>query len=175
MTSSNVVRLRTILKIVRDRSSSVNPRSEPPVVDGRLDNVLFNVWLVSRATTGLLDQALRPSGLDGDEFALYSLLAAEDGATPGELARWMVAPATTVSSWVKRVESRGHAERQANPDDGRSYRLRLTEAGRAAHADAAARFLPVAEAVREGLGDAEGPVNESLHTVRAALFAALEP
>jgi DNA-binding MarR family transcriptional regulator len=144
------------------------------VIDERLDNVLFNVWLVSRATTGLLDQVLRPAGLDGDEFALYSLLLADDGATPGDLARWMTAPPTTVSSYVKRLERRGHASREHHPDDGRSYRLRLTTAGRRAHAEAAALFLPTLDAVREGLGKQEGAVTDALQAVRQALFAAGE-
>jgi DNA-binding MarR family transcriptional regulator len=164
-----IVRFRSTIMIVRDRSSSVNP----PVVDERLDNVLFNIWLVSRATTGLLDEALRPSGLDSDEFALYSLLAAEDGATPSELARWMVAPPTTVSSYVKRLRERGHAVQDPNPDDRRSYRLRLTEAGKAAHADAAACFAPMVEVIRAGLGKDEQRVNDALHTARDALFGAL--
>ena len=161
--------------MMRDRSTSVKGESEAPAIDGRLDNVLFNVWLVSRATNGLLDRALRPAGLDGDEFALYSLLLAGDGATPSDLARWMAAPPTTVSSYVKRLERRGHAEREANPDDRRSYRLRLTAAGRAAHAEAGALFLPALAAVRAGLGPDEGTVTEALHAVRQALYAAGNP
>jgi DNA-binding MarR family transcriptional regulator len=159
------------MEIVRDRSSSVNP----PVVDERLDNVLFNVWLVSRATTGVLDRALRDGPLDSDEFALYSLLLAGDGATPSELATWMVAPPTTVSSYVKRLEARGHAVREPNPDDRRSYRLRLTGAGVDAHHEAGALFLPMLAAVRAELGDDEQPVADALQTMRAVLFAAGEP
>jgi DNA-binding MarR family transcriptional regulator len=161
------------MTIVRVRSSSVKsfPSSD---VDERLDNVLFNVWLVSRATTGLLDAALKPSGLDSDEFALYSLLLAGDGATPTDLARWMVAPPTTVSSYVKRLERRGHAVRVANPHDGRSYLLQLTDAGRAAHTDAATRFLPVAEAIRAALGSKEASVTTALHVLRDAVVAVEE-
>jgi DNA-binding MarR family transcriptional regulator len=161
--------------MMRDRSTSVKGGSEPPAIDERLDNVLFNVWLVSRATNGLLDRALRPAGLDGDEFALYSLLLAGDGATPSDLARWMAAPPTTVSSYLKRLERRGHAEREANPADRRSYRLRLTAAGRAAHAEAGALFLPALAAVRAGLGRDEDAVTDALHAVRQALYAAGNP
>jgi DNA-binding MarR family transcriptional regulator len=135
--------------------------------------VLFNVWLVSRAATGLIDEALRSAGLDSDEFALYSLLLAEDGATPSELSRWMVAPPTTVSSYVKRLRQRGHAVQDPIPEDRRSYRLRLTEAGKAAHAEAAAAFVPVVEAVRAELGKDEDRVNRALHTARDALYGAL--
>ena len=92
-------------------------------------NVLFDVWLVSRATFAVLDAALAPSGLTADEFAIYSVLTSTDWMTPSELARWMAAPLTSMSSYIKRFESRGHIIRVAHPDDGRSYRLRLTAAG----------------------------------------------
>lgn len=116
-------------------------------VPAGLGNVLFDVWLVSRATTALLDEALRPSGLDADEFAVYSVLASGDDVTPSDLARWMSAPATTVSSYVKRFEARGHVRRAVHPDDGRSYYLQLTAEGRRVHRDAGARFIPLLERV----------------------------
>ena len=140
------------MEMMRDRSSSVKGKNLE--LDERLDNVLFDVWLVSRATTALLDEALRGSGLDSDEFAVYSVLASTEHMTPTELARWMSAPPTTVSSYVKRFEQRGHIVRTPNPDDGRSYRLSLTPAGRRAHRDAGALFLPVLDTVRDRIGDA---------------------
>ena len=81
----------------------------------------------------------------------------------------MAAPPTTVSSYVKRLESRGHLERRRNPADGRSYVLRLTAAGLAAHQAAGIAFLPVLARVRAQLGDEESAVRHSL----AALLLAL--
>ena len=156
---------------MRDRSSSVNP---PPGVRPDGTTLLLDVWLVSRAATGLLDDALAPSGLTADEFAVYSMLSGSDeGSTPSELAGWMAAPPTTVSSYVKRFEGRGHVERTPNPDDRRSYRVRLTAAGRAAHLDAAQRFLPVLQSVLEALG-ATGRTDEDVAAGLAALRAALD-
>ena len=156
---------------MRDRSTSVNP---PPTLDPRLDNVLFDVWLLSRATTALLDERLSASGLDSDEFAIYSVLRSTEGMTPTELAHWMAAPTTTVSSYVKRFEARGHVERTPNPDDGRSYRLRLTSAGRRAHAKTADHFLPVLSKVNAAIG-AQAPATHrrlrALHSAVAAVAA----
>ena len=135
-----------------DDGSSGPDDGSPGELDEGLDNVLFDVWLVSRATTALIDEVVRPSGLDADEFAVYSVLAAGDGMTPTELARWMAAPATTVSSYVKRFERRGHVERVANSDDRRSYRVRLTSAGRRAHLAAGELFLPIRERVTARVG-----------------------
>lgn len=131
--------------------SSTSPR-EPDEVGADIGNVLFDTWLASRAVHALIDTAIEASGLDADEFAIYSTLAAGDGVTPTELAQWMAAPTTTVSSYVKRFERRGHVERVPNPDDRRSYRLQLTAAGRDAHRAAGELFAPTLAAVEEILG-----------------------
>jgi DNA-binding MarR family transcriptional regulator len=125
-------------------------------------NVLFDVWLVSRATFAVLDRALAPSGLSADEFAIYSVLASTDAMTPTELARWMAAPPTSMSSYIKRFEARGHLIRAAHPDDGRSHRLQLTRSGRAAHRAAGKLFQPVLEQV-------EGVLEHPAATARAIL------
>src|SRR5688572_19462182 len=114
--------------MMRDRSTSVNPSPSHPVdgVPTEGTNVLFDVWLVARATGQLLDPVLSPTGLDADEFGIYSALSASDTTTPGELARWLSVPPTTVSSVVRRLEARGHVTRTRNPTDGRSFVLALT-------------------------------------------------
>lgn len=129
----------------------------------------FLVWLASRATTDLIDAALASSGLDGDEFAIYSVLTAASTITPTELARWMAAPPTTVSSYVKRFEARGHITREPNPSDRRSYRIKLTPAGRRAHRAAAQHFHPVRIRVEAALGQQATEVREALLALRAAL------
>ncbi len=137
-----------------------------------LGNVLFDVWLVSRAVDALINDAIRPSGLDADEYAIYSVLSSGDAMTPTELARWMAAPATTVSSYIKRFERRGHVERVANPDDGRSYRVRLTGEGRRTHTEASTLFRPLLTDVEEVLGDRGAATHDhlqGLHQVIAAL------
>ena len=156
--------------MVRSRSNGVNPLSAAEVRAEGVDS-LFLVWLAARSTEALLDQALTPVGLSGDEFALYSMLAACESITPSELARWMAAPPTTVSSYVKRLESRGHASREPNPADGRSYRLRLTRAGRAAHSGAVALVRPLSTRLADELADDEGSVGDALLRVRAAVDA----
>ena len=134
-------------------------------------DVTFLVWLTSRATADLIDRTLAPTGLDGDEFAIYSVLASTEGMTPTELAHWMAAPATTVSSYVKRFETRGHVQREPIPQDRRSYRIKLTPAGRRAHRAAVAAFTPLRTRVINQLGTQEGEVREALITLRTALDA----
>lgn len=171
---------------MRDRSSSVKGwarESKSRAADDRAgrasatddgatpadENVLFAVWSASRATTGLLDSVLAPAGLTADEFAVYSLLTARPTITPTELARWMSAPATTVSSYVKRFQGRGHVERVPNPDDGRSYSIRLTDSGRQVHWACAERFLPALQRVEVALGAREPAVRDALRQLETAV------
>lgn len=83
----------------------------------------------------------------------------------------MAAPATSVSSYVKRFEARGHVTREPHPVDRLSYRLHLTAAGRAAHQDAATRFGPVRQRVIEALGTRDLATGESLLALRTVVDA----
>ncbi|MCV2392899.1 winged helix DNA-binding protein [Actinotalea sp. M2MS4P-6] len=139
-----------------------------------LGNVLFDVWLAARATTALVDDAVRASGLNADEFAVYSVLAATDGMAPSDLARWMSAPATTVSSYIGRFTRRGHVRRVPNPEDGRSYLVQLTEAGRAAHLDAGRGFLPLLDEVTRRLGPDADEMHERLAVLHRILAGAAD-
>ncbi len=121
--------MRSRSKSVKGGSDRPDQSPQAPVVPPEGTNVLFDVWLVSRATFAVLDAALAPSGLTADEFAIYSVLTSSGSMTPSELARWMAAPLTSMSSYIKRFEGRGHITRVANPADGRSYRLQLTANG----------------------------------------------
>ena len=150
---------------MRSRSKSVKSES----ADGT--NVLFDVWLVSRATFGVLDNALASSGLTADEFAIYSVLMSSDAMTPGELARWMSAPLTSMSSYIKRFENRGHITREAHPADGRSYRILLTASGRAAHSAAGRLFQPVLDRVENSLEQPAPTVRVALQSLLRALSA----
>ena len=147
--------------MVRSRSTSVKPLTTKEIVDEEVDP-LFMVWLVARSAEDLLDSVLAASGIRGDEFAIYSVLAASPGITPSELSRWMAAPATSVSSYVKRLEARGHLTRRPHPKDRRSYRIHLTATGKRTHQEAVELFRPVRTQVVESLGDQDRPVRDSL-------------
>jgi DNA-binding MarR family transcriptional regulator len=154
--------------MVRKRNERVGGLAAAEVRDEQVD-VTFMVWLTQRATSDLVDAALAPAGLDGDEFAIYSVLNASSSITPTELARWMAVSPTTVSSYVKRFESRGHVRREPNPADRRSYSIKLTPAGRRTYRAAAALFLPLRTRVAEALGAREEGVRESLIALRTVL------
>jgi DNA-binding MarR family transcriptional regulator len=138
------------------------------VGDRRDDNVLFEIWRLSRVATRAIDDTIRGSGLTADEFAVYSVLSAGP-RTPGELAEWLAAPPTTVSSYIQRFERRGHVHREPSTEDGRSYQVALTPAGRAAHTRAGTAFLTLLDDVRAGLGPTEDQVHQAIRDLRTVL------
>ena len=146
-------------------------QSTADIPDPGIGNVLFDTWLVSRAVHSLIDQVIKPTGLDADEFAIYSILSRGEGMTPSELSRWMSAPATTVSSYVKRFEKRGHVDRVPRVEDRRSYRLILTTEGRAAHRAAGELFQPTLAEVDEALGKQGPKVHLQLLELRRVIDA----
>ena len=84
----------------------------------------------------------------------------------------MAAPPTSVSSYVKRLEARGHLTRRPHPSDRRSYRIELTAAGKRAHRSAATLFGPVRAQIIQALGDQHDPVRESLLRLRGVIDTA---
>jgi DNA-binding MarR family transcriptional regulator len=131
----------------------------------------LDIWLISRAVTARITDVVREARLDADEFAIYSVLASSEGMTPTELAHWMAAPPTTVSSYVKRFTRRGHVERFNNEDDRRSYLIRLTDEGRAVHRAAGILFLPLLDQVSQRLGPNGATTHAQLRSLHDALSA----
>lgn len=118
-----------------------------PVSDGPM-SLLFDVWLLTGLTNGLLDDILVGTELNGDDFGMYSLLRRYGPATPTQVHRWTGMRSTTVSAHLKRLEARGHITRSANPADGRSHRVGLSAAGEAAHDAATEPFLAAMHVLR---------------------------
>jgi DNA-binding MarR family transcriptional regulator len=143
----------------------------PVAIDARLladerFGVMFILWLVGRATVDAIDRRIQGTGMSADEFPVYCLLDIAGPLTPSALGTWMAAPATTVSSFVKRLEERGHAARRPNQADRRSYLLELTDAGRTAQSEAIEQFAPLAEKVERELGRATPRVRAELLHLR---------
>lgn len=157
---------------VERRPSSVGAAGQPTA--GAADtNVVFELWQLSRAVNALLASSLGDVGMSGDEFGVYSVLAsAADGMTPSALARWMSAPPTTVSSYLRRLEGRGHLRRRPDPADGRGSLVGLTAAGRRAFGRAEDIYAPILAEVRHQLGTSEPAVLASLAALREAVDAA---
>ncbi len=120
-------------------------RTGPPTV-------LFEVFWAHQKRKRLLEQALADVELPTEDYPFYVTIGADGPLTPTGLAEYLMMPLSTVIFRVKRLEGRGHAERVPNPDDGRSFLIRLTPEGRRLLDDARPVFRDYAEAVEARLG-----------------------
>src|ERR1700733_5021961 len=105
---------------------------------------MFELTLLQREVTRLLDLELSPSGLSAEDFAVYSAVAR--GLTrPGDIAEFLRFPATTVSSVVRRLATRGHIAYAIDDADRRARSVTFTPAGAAAHAEASRLYVAALE------------------------------
>ena len=132
--------------------------------------ILFEVFWTQQKRKQLIETALAGLDLPAEDYPFYVLIGAEGPWTPTGLAERLMMPLTTVSFRFKRLERRGHAERFPNPDDGRSFLMRLTPEGHRLLDEARPAFRSYAEAVEARLGaDQVGVLTDGLGAVRAAI------
>ena len=114
--------------------------------------ILFDVFWTQQKRKLLIESALEGTGLPPEDYPFYVTIGVDGPLTPTALAAMLQMPLSTVIFRVGRLEEVGHAERVANPDDGRSFLIRLTPAGRRLLGRARPRFRDYAEAVEKRLG-----------------------
>src|SRR6187397_450001 len=143
-------------------------RTGPPTV-------LFEVFWAHQKRKGLIEQALAGVDLPAEDYPVYVLIGAEGPWTPTGLAERLEMPLSTVIFRFKRLEARGHAERVPNPDDGRSFLIRLTRKGQRLLDLARPAFRDYAEAVEARLGPKRiDEVRAAMIDLRQAIDAELE-
>ena len=143
-------------------------RTGPPTV-------LFEVFWAHQKRKRLIEQALERVELPAEDYPFYVTIGADGPWTPTGLAEHMIMPLSTVIFRVKRLESRGHAERVPNPDDGRSFLIRLTPEGQRLLDEARPVFRDYAEAVEARLGPEQVAVlTDALVALREAVDDELE-
>jgi DNA-binding MarR family transcriptional regulator len=103
-------------------------------------SLLFHLFATEQRVRTLVTSAMADGGLRPDEYAVYSVLFDEGPHAPTDLARRVGMPPTTMSHYVRAMLERHHVEREIVASDRRSYRLRLTASGLAAHARASRAF-----------------------------------
>jgi DNA-binding MarR family transcriptional regulator len=149
--------------------------------------VLFEVFWTHQKRKRLIEAAFDGLELPPEDYPLYVLIRAEGPWTPTGLADRLMMPLSTVIFRVQRIERRGHAERVPNPDDGRSFLIRLTPHGRRLLDLARPVFRDYAEAVEarlgrnqvealgEGLVAMRQAIDEELATRAAAASSSSQP
>jgi DNA-binding MarR family transcriptional regulator len=128
----------------------------------RQAGILLQAWTAAQRIDQLVTRELKAADVWTPAFALLSMIHIREPITPTALAREMGLALTTLTDRLVELFDLGHIERTANPDDGRSYLIRTTPAGRRA-VDSAA---PV---IRQVHGDVEGRLGRPLEEIDAAI------
>jgi DNA-binding MarR family transcriptional regulator len=100
-----------------------------PASGTRGRNVFFRLFILGQLSGDLLDQAMRDLSVSPNGFAVLSAIRAFQPITPSRLAALLGMPPTTLSSYLRRLESRRQVRRRPNPEDGRSALLEVTKLG----------------------------------------------
>ena len=109
-----------------------------------------------------LDGELRPvfaeAGLGDGDFDVLATLQRSGPPyelTPGQLAATTMVTSGAITKRVDRLERQGYVARSVCAEDGRSRRIRLTDAGRALMADLIERHVANEHRLLAGLDDAD--------------------
>jgi DNA-binding MarR family transcriptional regulator len=144
------------------------------VADTGPDTILLDLFRTNQVRERLLAASLEGLDLPPEDYPFYVLIGAEGPWTPTALAGRMKMPLSTVLFRVGRLEKLGHTERVPNPDDRRSYLVRLTGDGERLLGLARPRFRALAEAVEQRLGEQRiGGLRGGLTELREAIEAEL--
>lgn len=135
--------------------------------------LMLQPFVVSQLVGTVIEGVVEGSDVSASEFAVTSSLASLPGVTPTELASILGLSPTTLSAMIKRLERRGQILRTQHPEDGRSYVLTLTAAGRATNRRNVERFAKAMERVRANLDLEAEDVLEPMRRLEAALRTTL--
>src|SRR5690349_2154050 len=119
----------------------------------------------ARALARRFDEALRPVGLTSGQFSLLMSLNRPQPPSIGAVAALLAMDRTTLTANLKPLERQGFLSTAVDPEDRRSRRLALTDAGRAVLAAA----LPIWQQTH---AEVEAPLGEGVaDRLRAGLMA----
>jgi DNA-binding MarR family transcriptional regulator len=126
----------------------------------------------ARAVARRFDEALRPLGLSNGQYSLLIALNRPEPPRITDLAPFLAMDRTTLTANLKPLVRRGLIEALPDARDGRSRRLRLTEAGR----DLLVRAVPVWRATHDAVdADLPGTDGAALRRDLRALTASRAP
>ncbi|MEX0351465.1 MAG: MarR family winged helix-turn-helix transcriptional regulator [Paracoccaceae bacterium] len=110
----------------------------PPLVF----QVFNEIGIIEQLSRTVLE-AHMPKGLIAPHFGVLNhLTRVGDGSTPIAMARAFQVPKTSMTHTVSGLVKHGLVEMRANPEDGRSKQVWLTDAGRALRARIIADMTP---------------------------------
>jgi len=119
------------------------------------DDFLTAFWTAKHALVVASASAYARHGVyEGQQFILRALWA-QDGLTPGEVAKRLSLSTPTVTRATTRMQAAGLLRREPHPTDRRLVRLHLTERGRELEATIEDEMTGLTDRALAGFDDAE--------------------
>lgn len=107
------------------------PEESDVLIPAAFRNVLgYHLRVAQEASFQAFSTAVDKADLKPGWYSILTILSEYDGLTPSELSRVCGRDRSTLTATLKGLSIRGMIERQQNPDDQRSYSVRLTDVGR---------------------------------------------
>jgi DNA-binding MarR family transcriptional regulator len=139
--------------------------SDATIFGAPADSAGFLLWRVSNAWQRALRGALQPLGITHAQFVVLATLSWIDGdasAKQHEIAGLAGMDPMTTSQVARSLERRDMVRREPHPEDGRAFRLALTQKGKRT----VTRAVPAVQAAEQSFF---GPVTRQHKALASAL------
>jgi DNA-binding MarR family transcriptional regulator len=131
-------------------------------------SLLLDVYAAYHKSGQIVEAAVEGTGIGPEDFAFVSIVGIREPVTPTAISREFGHSLSTVLFRAARNVDHGFVERIENPDDGRSFLLRLTPAGRDAWRRAATNLWVVVESLEARLSRPTAEIQQVLRELQEA-------
>lgn len=136
-------------------------------------SLLLDVYAAYHKSGQVVEGAVQGTGIAAEDFAFVSIVGGREPVTPTEISREFGLSLSTVLFRAGRNVDLGFVERISNPQDGRSFLLRLTPAGRDVWHRAASNLHQAVIALEARLERPAAEIQQVLRELQAAFDAEL--
>jgi DNA-binding MarR family transcriptional regulator len=150
---------------------AVNGATLPSMTERMPRSLLLDVYAAYHKSGQLVEAALADTGITAEDFAFVSIVGGREPVTPTEISREFGLSLSTVLFRAGRNVDLGFVERVSNPQDRRSFLLRLTPSGRDAWHRGGTGLHRAVEALELRLERPAADIQEVLRELQAAFDA----
>jgi DNA-binding MarR family transcriptional regulator len=138
------------------------------VTDQPERSLLLDLYAAFQKSGQIIEAAVEGTGISAEDFAFVSMVGIREPVTPTALAREFGHSLSTVLFRAGRNVDLGFVERIENPEDGRSFLLRLTPTGRDLWRRAATNLWRTVESLEARLSRPSAEIQQVLRELQQA-------
>jgi len=131
-------------------------------------------FVVAQLVGAVIEQVVEGSDVSAREYAVTSWLPIAASTTPSDVAADLGIVPTTLSAMIERLVRKGQVRKVGHPEDGRSYVLELTPAGRRTNLRNSRRLERALEQLRGHLDAEPEAILEAMRQLETGLRRTLE-